>query len=74
MAIWVEFRCEGRTEFEGCQSNKNDGPMSLSDDNGRAVLATISFLSAEARRFGWRHTREGWFCPLCLKAKKEKAE
>lgn len=77
MATWIEFRCENRTEpsSEGrglkvgdrCLSHDNAGPMEMAGDTKASILDTVRELEAEARKDGWKKTREGWVCPFASK-------
>ncbi len=76
MGIWIEFRCEDRTEEwangrpnHRCWSNDNAGPMDMASDNMQSIRETVSALSDDARRSGWKKTRNGWICPHCAKAR-----
>ncbi len=76
MGIWIEYRCENRTEpsSEGaglavgdqCYSRDNSGPMEMAGDTRASVIETLKFLDEDARGSGWVKTREGWFCPFCV--------
>ncbi|MNJ50795.1 hypothetical protein D3C77_460820 [compost metagenome] len=77
MGIWIEYRCENRTEessgdslpeMERCWSHDNRGPMEMASDNRAGVVAVLKALDEEARHLGWKKTREGWICPFCVNA------
>lgn len=78
MATWIELRCENRaypsSEGRGlnvgdrCLSHDNAGPMEMAGDTRANILETVRELEAEARKDGWKKTREGWVCPFCVKA------
>lgn len=75
MATWIEIRCERRGggklyfiqgNYVTCRSDTNDGPMEMAEDNQKSVLAVLRVLDAEAKASGWKKTKDGWVCPLCL--------
>lgn len=73
MAIWVELRCErrsnGRAEYSKhyCWSDGNDGPGALTDENQQSVIRTLRELKEEAIKAGWKSIRgEGLVCQSCL--------
>ncbi|MBY4887755.1 hypothetical protein K5Y32_07385 [Pantoea sp. DY-15] len=72
MAIWIEFRCELRSEgiedqSKRCLSDDNIGPMEMAGDTQKSVNETISMLGEIAKKEGWVRTRDGWVCPNCMK-------
>jgi hypothetical protein len=42
--------------------------MEMAGDTKASILDTVRELEAEARKDGWKKTREGWVCPFCVKA------
>lgn len=79
MGIWIEYRCENRTndssgeslrEMHRCWSHDNRGPMDMAEDNRARVAEVLTALDDEARSLGWKKTREGWICPFCVNALK----
>ncbi|MEM8519477.1 hypothetical protein [Janthinobacterium sp. CAN_S7] len=71
MAIWMEVRCEtrgdGRSGETRCWSDDNSGPAGMAADDQRSVLEVLREMQIEARRAGWKRTRDGWMCPACIK-------
>jgi hypothetical protein len=74
--IWMEFRCENRTNPERpqerfgprCWSDTNYGPMDgTAVDTQADVLATLKGLCADAVKSGWRRRKDGWTCPDCMR-------
>ena len=80
MAIWLEFRCEGRAATSSCGndakkrcwSNDNAGPASLSYETQADVLDALREMAADAISWGWMKTKIGWFCPGCVRAERHK--
>ena len=67
--IWIELRCERRTEGVRCLSDDNEGPMGGALDSRKDVAAMLRLIEADARKGGWKKVRgEGWVCPRCLSA------
>ncbi|AGR89081.1 hypothetical protein VL2_gp033 [Pseudomonas phage vB_PaeM_VL12] len=74
MGIWMEVRCEDRSEewSEGhgyfphrCWSHENEGPMGEAPETREGVINTYRHLEEEARSLGWVRFRHGWVCPYC---------
>lgn len=74
MGIWIEFRCENRTNESSrglgllnqqCESRENAGPMDMAKDTQESVLKTLQLLSKEAAELGWKKTKYGWICAFC---------
>jgi hypothetical protein len=75
MATWIEFRCENRDNpsahatpknwGERCDSHDNNGPMEMSNDNQKSIIATVQYLEREAKKSGWKKTKYGWICKYC---------
>lgn len=75
--IWMEFRCENRTNPDRpqaqfgprCWSDTNTGPMDGTGADTQAdVLATYRDLCNDAIKAGWKRRKDGWTCPDCVKA------
>jgi hypothetical protein len=78
MAVWMEFRCEGRCDPGAagsgwgeaaafrCQSSGNNGPMGMAHDTVESVRRVLRELGEEARKDGWKRLTEGWTCPQCI--------
>lgn len=66
MCTWIELRCDKRGENQKCMSNQNTGPMELSGDARAEINATLKMIADEARKSGWKKTKDGWVCPRCL--------
>lgn len=83
MAIWIEFRCEARTEDfamdsppgsteSRCWSNAGyGGPQDLTGETQADVVATYRRLEKDAKATGWWKTKAGWVCPGCAKYMRE---
>ena len=68
MAIWMEIRCEARTQdFPGirCDSMENVGPMGMASETQLGVIAGLRDLSDQAKSGGWVKMKAGWVCPNC---------
>lgn len=72
MAIWLEVRCEGRSDGRSefgkfrCWSDDNNGPGVMSDETQRGVISAVTELSNDCISAGWKKIRgEGWVCPAC---------
>jgi hypothetical protein len=75
MGIWLEIRCENRsnpsservigTNRERCWSHDNHSPMDMADDTQSSVIETLRDIGNSAREVGWQKTKFGWICPHC---------
>lgn len=72
MGIWIEFRCENRSNPSAagssrgrCESHNNNGPMEMARETNDDVLDALRYLGNEARKGGWKRTRYGWICAHC---------
>jgi hypothetical protein len=75
MGIWIEFRCENRSNpssfakpgayRDRCWSNDNAGPMEMANETQADVIETLKYLMKTARETGWVKTKFGWICPYC---------
>lgn len=68
MAIWMEIRCEARTQdFPGvsCNSMENVGPMRMASETQLGVIAGLRDLADQAKCGGWVKMKAGWVCPAC---------
>jgi hypothetical protein len=68
MAIWMEIRCEARTQdFPGvnCDSMVNAGPMGMAGETQLGVIEGLRDLADQATRGGWEKMKAGWVCPAC---------
>lgn len=71
MGIWMETRCEARTQdFHGddpCFSMSNNGPMVMASETQLGVIEGLRDLAEQARQEGWVKMKAGWVCPACAK-------
>ena len=74
MGIWLEFRCENRSNpsasgnlSDRCQSHDNSGPTEMAYETREGVLDALRCLGDEARHVGWKRTRYGWICAFCAR-------
>lgn len=75
MGIWIEMRCENRSNpsSEGkpgsfdkrCWSHDNAGPMEMANDTQASVIETLRDMESKAHTEGWEKTKYGWICPHC---------
>lgn len=67
----MELRCgrlgDGDGNGERCLSADNNGPMIMASDTCKSASITATKLFTEAKENGWKHTKDGWVCPICLK-------
>lgn len=71
MSIWMELRCEGRSEGRSasdnpCYSDDNSGPMLMAADTKSAASLVAGELFQVAKQNGWERRKEGWICPGCV--------
>lgn len=82
MGIWMEIRCEARTQdfaeqmAKGvsrarCWSHQNAGPMDMASDTQASVLDVLRGMERDAKQAGWVKTKAGWVCPDCAKHMRE---
>lgn len=82
MGIWMEIRCEARTQDFAetppkgdykarCWSHHNAGPMEMANDTQASVIDVLRGLEREAKLGGWLKTKAGWVCPECAKYMRE---
>lgn len=62
MGTFVELRCENHTE-QCCKAGIQMGRLAF--DTQAGVLLTLNIVEANARKNGWRKTRQGWLCAYC---------
>ena len=84
MAFWIEIRCEGgygevdkddniiRDENVNCSSFSNSDPGILVNDTIQSLLEGKKHIEEEAREYGYKRTRKGWFCPSCAALNRHK--
>lgn len=71
MAIWMEIRCDYRSEHkivypdESCWSDENSGPMDMTGNTQRHVAANQRWLVNDAKSAGWVFKNGEWICPAC---------
>jgi hypothetical protein len=75
MGIWMEVRCEARTQDFAdkakCWSHENTGPMEMANDTQTSVIDTLRELTRDAKRGGWVKMKAGWVCPDCARHMRE---
>lgn len=69
MAIFMEVRCAGRGDVEGCHSDKNADPMTNAHESVKGVSMALAFLKTDALNNGWVLHKGELYCPVCAKAK-----
>ena len=72
MAFWLELHCDildgGDNKYgsPACYTEAADSPGLLVNSQNKHVLQGINVLRERARKAGWKLTKDGWICPVCL--------
>ncbi|EOI9009921.1 hypothetical protein ACMX0H_001643 [Salmonella enterica subsp. diarizonae] len=53
MAIFMEVRCEGCGDIEGCFSSQNAGSMTSARESVKGVSMALKFLKNDSLKAGW---------------------
>ncbi|ECC6312148.1 hypothetical protein C0X58_03330 [Salmonella enterica] len=69
MAIFMEVRCEGCGDIEGCFSSQNAGSMTSARESVKGVSMALKFLKNDSLKAGWVLHKGELYCPVCAKAK-----
>ncbi|ECG8515046.1 hypothetical protein DLR11_03185 [Salmonella enterica subsp. salamae] len=69
MAIFMEVRCEGLGDIDGCFSSQNAGPITSARESVKSVSIALKFLKDDSLNNGWVLHKGGLYCPVCAKAK-----
>ncbi|WP_419057426.1 hypothetical protein [Kluyvera georgiana] len=69
MAIFMEVRCEGRGDVDGCHSDQNAESMTSAHESVKGVSLALAFLKADSLNNGWVLHNGELYCPVCAKAK-----
>ncbi|EAW9080590.1 hypothetical protein AABH71_004412 [Salmonella enterica] len=64
MAIFMEVRCEGLGDIDGCFSSQNAGSITSARESVKSVSMALKFLKDDSLNNGWV-----LHCPVCAKAK-----
>lgn len=69
MAVWMEIRCDLRTEPKSynhkCWSDVNAGPHGMAGDTQGEVIEALRNLHVVATEQGWKRIKGEWACPHC---------
>ncbi|MEG1688330.1 MAG: hypothetical protein RR308_01020 [Hafnia sp.] len=68
MAIFMEVRCAGRGDVEGCHSDQNADPMTNAHESVKGVSMALAYLKTDALNNGWVLHKGELYCPACAKA------
>lgn len=69
MGIFMEVRCEGRGDVDGCHSDQNADSQTMASENVRSVSEALAFLKNDSLNSGWVLHKGELYCPVCAKAK-----
>jgi len=69
MAIFMEVRCEGCGDIEGCFSSQNAGSVTSAHESVKGVSTALKFLKDDSLRNGWVLHKGEFYCPVCAKSK-----
>lgn len=69
MTIFMEVRCEGVGDVDGCFSSHNAGSMTSAHESVKGVSAALALLKADSLKNGWVLYKGDFYCPVCAKAK-----
>ncbi|WP_235316661.1 hypothetical protein [Klebsiella quasipneumoniae] len=69
MAIFMEVRCEGVGDVDGCFSAQNAGSITSAHESVKSVSAALAFLKDDSLNNGWVLHKGDFYCPVCAKAK-----
>jgi len=65
MSTWIEIRCSRMVSYV-CLSSRNEGPMAMAEDHVGNVHQRLQRLQKQAVNEGWKFTKDGLVCPVCL--------
>ena len=68
MSLYLEIRCEGRTEHDPCESNHAADGDTCWTMTPAKILRAVRELEAAHVDGGWRKVGHDWYCPHCLAA------
>lgn len=69
MAIFMEVRCEGLGDIDGCFSSQNAGSITSARESVKSVSIALKFLKDDSLNNGWVLHKGELYCPVCAKAK-----
>ncbi|EEO3478616.1 hypothetical protein AMB95_001527 [Salmonella enterica] len=69
MAIFMEVRCEGLGDIDGCFSSQNAGSIMSARESVKSVSIALKFLKDDSLNNGWVLHKGELYCPVCAKAK-----
>lgn len=69
MAIFMEVRCAGRGDVDGCHSDQNAEPMTTAHESVKGVSTALKFLKDDSLNNGWVLHKGELYCPACAEAK-----
>ncbi|ECC9190009.1 hypothetical protein DRW71_09495 [Salmonella enterica subsp. diarizonae] len=69
MAIFMEVRCEGLGDIDGCFSSQNAGSITSARESVKSVSMALKFLKDDSLNNGWVLHKGALYCPVCAKAK-----
>ncbi|HGG5995439.1 TPA: hypothetical protein ACJG4C_004507 [Salmonella enterica subsp. diarizonae serovar 61:r:z53] len=69
MAIFMEVRCEGLSDIDGCFSSQNAGSITSARESVKSVSIALKFLKDDSLNNGWVLHKGELYCPVCAKAK-----
>ncbi|EDV5312520.1 hypothetical protein VP71_000747 [Salmonella enterica subsp. enterica] len=69
MAIFMEVRCEGLGDIDGCFSSQNAGSITSARESVKSVSIALKFLKDDSLNNGWVLHKGALYCPACAKAK-----
>ncbi|EAA3803739.1 hypothetical protein DK046_03745 [Salmonella enterica subsp. enterica serovar Bredeney] len=69
MAIFMEVRCEGIGDIDGCFSSQNAGSITSARESVKSVSIALKFLKDDSLNNGWVLHKGELYCPVCAKAK-----
>ncbi|EBJ7125086.1 hypothetical protein DY703_23830 [Salmonella enterica] len=69
MAIFMEVRCEGLGDIDGCFSSQNAGSITSARESVKSVSIALKFLKDDSLNNGWVLHKGALYCPVCAKAK-----
>ncbi|EHI5899251.1 hypothetical protein ACC602_004212 [Salmonella enterica] len=69
MSIFMEVRCEGLGDIDGCFSSQNAGSITSARESVKSVSIALKFLKDDSLNNGWVLHKGEFYCPVCAKAK-----
>ncbi|EAP9507610.1 hypothetical protein [Salmonella enterica] len=69
MSIFMEVRCEGLGDIDGCFSSQNAGSITSARESVKSVSIALKFLKDDSLNNGWVLHKGELYCPVCAKAK-----